>query len=546
MKKKHLLVFIVTYIVLVIFGIAVSFFASYYLKYNSRDAIKLYPQVFTDGEEDMSYRMLKHHESKMRTYTTDIPKSMFDSIGSSDYTIVIYRLQSQGYRVYFNNINIGSVGDIKKGRSNIWNTMSSFSIDKDLVHDNNRLTIETYSVYNTGLTNCPILITDAGKANNIFGYFNLIIDDMNAIAVGFAFCSFTVVLLLYILTGRDFYLYFALGMLSISAYTFDYLIINNLPFSYLHYKKLIIFSLYFAVFNISMAIYRCLQTKINMVLAIVTMVGICIIIILSPNMITFKNIYNYYNILIPINVLCWLYSTIKNIKTSDEAKFFFVGTIFLLVFAVYNIYVTIYSQHYVLNTPFFYVSVSSILPLFLVFLDFTNKSKQIELESRKKADAYKRAIIDGMTGLYNHQYMISILPQLAFPYALVMLDVDDFKVINDTYGHRIGDLVIQHIASLLKEKIRGTDLFFRYGGDEFSIVLFDCTAENAKRVIEDILFNIEGLPLDSAGNKVKMTLSAGIYYVATREDIDHIIDKADQALYCSKNNGKNMVTLFGV
>ncbi len=163
------------------------------------------------------------------------------------------------------------------------------------------------------------------------------------------------------------------------------------------------------------------------------------------------------------------------------------------------------------------------------------------------------AVTDQLTGLYNRRYLASHLSGMfdrAFwtgrPLSLMILDIDHFKPINDTYGHDIGDKVIQEIADRIRTSLRGIDLACRYGGEEFLVAMPDTDPEFASVVAERLRAEIAGhkVTLNSGRDEVSVTVSIGI---ATTEDgpkddtAQKLIKRADEALYTAKTGGRNRV-----
>jgi two-component system cell cycle response regulator len=161
------------------------------------------------------------------------------------------------------------------------------------------------------------------------------------------------------------------------------------------------------------------------------------------------------------------------------------------------------------------------------------------------------AITDALTGLHNRRYMESHLATLVEqaqgrgkPLALLIVDIDFFKAINDTYGHDAGDDVLREFAIRLKKSIRGIDLACRYGGEEFVIVMPETDMAVAAVVAERIRRRIATDPfaMSSGAAAVPVTISIGLAALAAAEDTPaHILKRADQALYRAKRDGRNRV-----
>lgn len=147
--------------------------------------------------------------------------------------------------------------------------------------------------------------------------------------------------------------------------------------------------------------------------------------------------------------------------------------------------------------------------------------------------------IDPLTGLYNRR----ILPKIREIGTVIMCDIDNFKTINDTFGHDVGDEAIKAVSHTILDNIRVGDIACRFGGDEFLIVfttdIFDVIDRRMKKIADDVNDNID-LP------DFPITLSIGVAFNEKGEKIEQLIEKADQALYESKENGKNQVTYYGM
>jgi two-component system cell cycle response regulator len=129
------------------------------------------------------------------------------------------------------------------------------------------------------------------------------------------------------------------------------------------------------------------------------------------------------------------------------------------------------------------------------------------------------------------------------PLCLVMADLDHFKPINDTLGHRLGDDVLRGVASRLLAGARKTDTVGRYGGDEFLFILRDTDIEESTEIAERIRLKVSEHPLHVGDSTVNVTLSLGIALARDTDDVDSIINRADKALYFAKQNGRDCVCI---
>ena len=159
------------------------------------------------------------------------------------------------------------------------------------------------------------------------------------------------------------------------------------------------------------------------------------------------------------------------------------------------------------------------------------------------------AIRDGLTGLYNHRHFQEMLSytlvhsdRFSTEASLLLVDVDDLKIINDTYGHQAGDTVLSSIGNLLRESLRKVDIPARYGGDEFAVILPNTNKTGSIAVAEKIRSKLKRISLKSDSGDIAVSLSIGIAtYPQCATGKELLIEKADRALYESKNHGKNQI-----
>ena len=170
-------------------------------------------------------------------------------------------------------------------------------------------------------------------------------------------------------------------------------------------------------------------------------------------------------------------------------------------------------------------------------------------EMRMRAGEYEQlSVTDSLTGLLNRRYIeerlseeITRSKRHRFPMSLLMLDVDDFKSYNDTFGHPAGDLALQMVAEVLKETLRGADVAARYGGEEFSILLPQTSSDEAAAIAERIRQRIERTTFPGRLVTVSIGIASCTQEINSPKDL---VSAADIALYEAKNSGRNNVQVF--
>jgi diguanylate cyclase (GGDEF)-like protein len=174
-----------------------------------------------------------------------------------------------------------------------------------------------------------------------------------------------------------------------------------------------------------------------------------------------------------------------------------------------------------------------------------------ELQQREQK-LQEQAISDPLTGLYNRRYLDEFLPRelarsgrSATPVAVMLIDLDHFKRVNDSSGHEAGDIALRAVGNLLRANVRGSDIACRFGGEEFALILPETDAEAALRRAEGIRIAIAELDLSYSGKPLgRMTASFGLaLFPDHAPDTDELLRVADVALYAAKGAGRNRVVV---
>jgi diguanylate cyclase len=241
------------------------------------------------------------------------------------------------------------------------------------------------------------------------------------------------------------------------------------------------------------------------------------------------------------------FSIICRLKSSRKSKWIFS---ILYLFFVFSIALLIAVG---VSIAFFEIMgvycIGNIFVSWLVFIYTEHLSESVKLNEKFKNEATK----DYITGLNNvRQFDASFnsISQLTLrkeeKLSLLFMDIDFFKKVNDTYGHNKGDIVLKGLAEIFIDTVRVFDVVSRNGGEEFSILLLDCSASHAIKIAERLRKKVETHKFNSFDKvNLNITISIGVStYPDTTNKIDDLLEDADKALYEAKRTGRNKVVLY--
>ncbi len=175
-----------------------------------------------------------------------------------------------------------------------------------------------------------------------------------------------------------------------------------------------------------------------------------------------------------------------------------------------------------------------------------------EIARRQELEEELRALasVDGLTGVNNRRSFIELgekelarAQRYDHPLALMMMDVDHFKRINDTYGHAAGDEVLKQLGAICAANLRGPDILGRLGGEEFAVVLPECSIEAAEQAAERLRQILAKVEVPSEQGTITFTISIGVVAREDGEGLTEALDRADKAMYAAKQGGRNRVVL---
>ncbi len=173
------------------------------------------------------------------------------------------------------------------------------------------------------------------------------------------------------------------------------------------------------------------------------------------------------------------------------------------------------------------------------------------IENLVQDKIYRMATIDAGTETFNKKHLLETLDQ-EFQFAkatgrdlsVIYFDLDFFKKVNDTYGHSAGDFILKETSTLVKQIVRKDDIFCRFGGEEFVILLPNTTAKIAYELAERVRSTVQAHSFQFEGKVIAQTISLGVSQMnQTMKEPSHLLDDADRKLYRSKQNGRNQITI---
>ncbi len=188
------------------------------------------------------------------------------------------------------------------------------------------------------------------------------------------------------------------------------------------------------------------------------------------------------------------------------------------------------------------LSFTAVYMLNVVEIQHQHEGKIAEL-MRENARHYELAHTDELTGLLNHRAYLEKTADLQ-QYVLLIVDIDHFKKLNDTYGHLFGDQVLTTVGNIIKRSIRAKDMAFRYGGEEFALVLPGTSLDLGLKIAERLRFQVANCDFFHNSGRVKITISIGLSGKHPSVACQEAFREADSALYRAKRQGRNQCAVF--
>lgn len=434
----------------------------------------------TSGNGDSRVINVPFYEVPERSQTFIVEKEFGQYHGD---TLILPGVANHGMKIYLNGVFLKEIGDFRSGTANIWNLYHLIRFDSNLLASNNLLRIEMKGTYDIGIQKIPY-ITDYSlvKWKNIV--LNLLSDDFYYISIG----SGILLGILMLVLGRSgfhkdrYFLDIAISAFLVSIFLMEF-VYRETTGNYndlLVFRKIAYICGHLSLTFLSLGIERYMRKKpiVSKIIFLICLVDI-LILISAPDLITLKKTTNYTNILIALSSIL----VVLRVIIGKEKRLVFSMT-FLSATIVYTINAVMSS-----NSGFFVANYGVLVSLIgfgmAITENYREMHKTVEL-------AHKRSLTDPLTGSYNRGILQEV--SISKRDTTVMIDIDDFKWINDKYGHEAGDIVLEKLVRVLHDNTRNEDIIIRYGGDEFLLIIKNISPTGINNIMKRITMNLENLP----------------------------------------------------
>ena len=456
----------------------------------------------------------------------------------SEPLLFIPFIGGNGLKIFLDNKFIGQAGDLDNGNASIWNRAHIYSCPDDLSPGRHELKVLIYGLYEAGILKVPFIQsreTGILRQQVMFFYFQYLIEAVSGILI--------LLSLFFTITGFITHeksrsnIYMGLFLLSVLIYLMDFSYIDFLFIDYLLFKKISISGISLAMIFLINLINRLFGLENNIYdkfLIILNMTVFTVIITVPDTMIELRNIYTKTNLIVIIVLLHIVFRIIKTRKGTVQSNLLFIGLITVFCISGYDIL-----QLFLHTGTVFYTHIG--LAFFTIIVSAIAIYNNIEMHTmaaleKGRADEYHRdSVTDSLTGIYNRRilnFLDSILRNL---YTVIIIDMDNFKGINDTYGHHAGDMVLIKTSEIIRKTTRDSDYLLRYGGDEFLLVLPGCSRSTAEELERRLHTENNDLRITEGGREILFGFTSGLYTAEAGEMIETAVKKADSELYKKKS-----------
>ncbi len=485
--------------------------------------------------------------------------------GKGRKNLVFPQVSGSSLEVFFDGEKLGTRGDPVAGQSSIWNSVHQFSVSGGLDPGEHYIEARIQGTYEAGIVTMPYLVDADTQALRLF-LLAFLTNYSIWLSIGCILIVSLIVLSMGIFSEKSGSANLLLGLagIAVSIFLTDFVYIERLPFSLVAFKKLVVSLRHLSVAFFTIAYLRLLGKRLSVAAKIFTAVQLTcfvIVVVYPGNIVDIKRLYSLTFLAFLPSLLYLLYKVIRHSAETGTLSTLLFGIVVVFLSAGRDIVVMVLLRPdgLILISHYGFIVLALASGVFVV-KDSLGQYKALALERSRSAAFREESLRDELTGCHNRKLLSLVAETLIKPYSLIMFDIDDFKRINDTWGHEAGDRVLIDLVRLAGRNIRSYDYVVRTGGDEFLIILRSCPIKVACFLAERLVneaATLRILPSEarapqivnpelgaSEGQKISFSISVGLASCAgegppTQDDFSATLRKADAEMYRAKNSGKN-------
>ncbi len=478
------------------------------------------------------------------TLTMDLDLSKENT--ERDYYLVFPYIDGTALRVFWNNQYVGNQGDMERGNSNIWYSAKLFTLPGDFLRSHNLLRLELQGVYEAGIPFEPYVIPQDGHDFRIL-ILRLISDWSILFLAGSIFIMGCTLILIgsSALPKIDSRILLGTASILTSLFLADFMTLTDLPVALVDFKRWVVILRHGASLFFLLGFLSLLEKKHDwfsrtfFVLQIVSILAL----LFPQNMIDLKNLYTFTYMVIAPLPLYLLYQMIRMEYFRNAHLLILGGVVVGSTIAIRDAFIPLIYPNSVYLSHFGFMVIILASTGFVV-LDVIYHFHLLLLERMRSERYREESIRDSLTGAFNRTMLDLVRSDLPSEFSMIMLDLNDFKSINDTYGHLTGDTVLKEVVRIMGTVFRRNDIIIRTGGDEFLVVLPNCPKQKALSLIEQLQMTIDQAPAKTPDLRdLRYSVSAGLSSYAgdtavSASTFSELLALADQAMYRQKQSLK--------
>lgn len=486
------------------------------------------PPFYYSGTED-------DFDQGIYSFTTQFN---YDESAEFSRPVIVFPYNAgNGIRLSINGQVIDLHGDLTDGRASVWNTVHVFTLSPEGLSPVNDVKAEIYGLYEAGFSKVPYIVDAAGTAR-----FRIFLFSWGETFFKFLIGSIFLLSFTFIITGVISFnfdkpkIYLGLALFFIAVFLLDYTFLENVIVSYLVFKKIVISAhftgmIFFVLYINHMA---GMEKKIFPKFIVFCFSFILITIIFHPGEMTyFRRYYSFVylsDLLLFINLLSFF---IRRITFRYEVKIIFAGGVVALSFSFHDVICLFLDGGQV------FLSQYGIVFLFLsgagVVISEILKTYLENIRNKRLAERYyTESVQDPLTGAYNRKILSIIESDLTTSFSALVFDLNDFKQVNDNYGHAAGDLVLKKLVEIIRMHVRNDDFVIRIGGDEFLVIMPGCLQPVAEQQGLNVSLSLASELIEHKGNKIKFGAAFGTASGEAGISMNSVIELADNQMYQNK------------